>query len=308
MRAARIRAFGGPEVIRIEDTPVPRPGAGQLLVRVRASSVNPVDYKIRQGGFLPKEKLPIALGRDVSGTVEAVGEGAQGFGLGEGVFAMLGMDQGGNAEFVVTEAANCAPKPGPLDHTQAGSVGLAALTAWQGLFDQGALQRGQNVLIHGGAGGVGHFAVQFARVAGARVFATADKDDVEFVRRLGASEVIDYKSERFETRARDIDVVLDLVGGETQTRSWSVVRRGGIVVSTLTEPDKNEASRHGARGVHYMAKPDGAQLRRIGNHLTSGEVVTTITRTLSLNDLAEAHRSLEQDNPRGKIAITVANA
>ena len=242
----------------------------------------------------------------MSGTVEALGDGAEGFGLGDGVFAMLGMVQGGNAEFVVTEAANCAPKPGSIDHPQAGSVGLAALTAWQGLFDQGGLQRGQSVLIHGAAGGVGQFAVQFARVAGARIFATAGKDDLEFVRKLGAAEVIDYKAERFEDRARDIDVVLDLIGGETQTRSWSVVRRGGIIVSTLTEPDRNEASQHGARGVHYMAHPDGSQLRRVAELLAAGDVVPAITRTLKLDELAEAHRALEQDHPRGKIAIAVA--
>ena len=305
MQAARIHRFGGPEVIRIEDLPDPEAKSGEVRIRVHAASVNPVDYKIRQGGFLPEDKLPMTLGRDIAGIIDQVGPDASGFSQGDAVFAMLPPDQGGNAQFVTARPDILARKPERLDQMEAGSLGLASLTAWQGLFDHGGLKSGQRVLIHAAAGGVGHLAVQFARARGAEIFATCSGEDVEFVRGLGAAEAIDYKTARFEDRARDMDMVFDLIGGETQDRSWSVLRRGGIIVSTLTEPDKQKAEAHGARGAHYMAQPNGAQLREVAELIDGGKVMPTIFRTLTLDQVAEAHRALEHEHIRGKIVLRV---
>ena len=306
MQAARIHNFGGPEAIVIDDLPEPEAQASEVRVRVYAASVNPVDYKIRQGGFLPADKLPMTLGRDVAGVVDRLGASVTGLAIGDAVFAMLPMDRGGNAEFVTAPAEVFARKPGKLDQIKTGALGLAALTAWQGLFDHGGVQRGHRVLIHAAAGGVGHLAVQFARARGAEVFATCSRDDIGFVRDLGAAEAIDYKAERFEDRARDIDMVFDLIGGETQERSWSVLKRGGIMVSTLTEPDKGHAAAHGARGAHYMAQPNASQLAEVAGLIDRGEVMPTVQRTLPLDRIADAHRALEHEHIRGKIVLELA--
>ena len=291
----------------MDEVPVPEPGPGQMRIRVQAASVNPVDYKIRRGGYLPADKLPITLGRDVAGVVERLGPGVDGaFREGSAVFAMLERDNGGNAELTLARPDICAPVPRGLDAVQAGAIPLAGLTAWQGLFDHGGLQEGQRVLIHGGAGGVGHLAVQFAKARGAQVFATCAGQDAEFVHGLGADVVIDYKAERFEDRARDLDVVFDLVAGEVQDRSWAVLRQGGILVSTLAEPDQQKAAARGARGTRYMAQPNGAELREIAGLVEDGRVRAHVDRTFPLAAVAEAHRVLEHEHVRGKIVLQVA--
>jgi NADPH:quinone reductase-like Zn-dependent oxidoreductase len=305
MKAVRIHEFGGPETMRVEDMPRPEPGPGEVLVRVEAASVNPVDYKIRNGGYVGADALPLTLGRDVAGTVEAVGSGADGFAPGDSVFALLDRDRGGFAQFAAIKAADCAAKPDSLDFIQAAAVPLAGLTSWQGLFEQGGLQAGQRVLIHGAGGGVGHFAVQFARARGAMVIATCSVRDRDFVLSLGATEAIDYKNERFEDRVRDMDLVYDLIGGETQERSWSVLKDGGVMVSTLQEPDEAKAAAKHARGVHYMTHPDGGQLREIARLIDSGEVKPTIERVYPLRRAADAERELEHEHVRGKIVLEV---
>jgi NADPH:quinone reductase-like Zn-dependent oxidoreductase len=221
MKAVRIHRFGGPEVLTLDDVPWPQPKDDEVLVRVHAASVNPVDYKIRAGSYSVKEdQLPYTLGRDLSGTVELLGTRARTLKAGDPIFAFIGMDRGTYAEYVVVKAMEMAAKPDTLDHVQAAAVPLAGLTAWQGLFDHGHLQAGQRALIHGGAGGVGHLAVQFAKAKGAVVLTTASGSDLEFMRELGADEVIDYRAERFEDRVSDVDLVFDLVSGDTQDRSW----------------------------------------------------------------------------------------
>jgi NADPH:quinone reductase-like Zn-dependent oxidoreductase len=217
MKAIRIHGFGGPEVLELDDVPIPQPGEDELLVRICAASVNPVDYKIRRGTvpWVNREMLPITLGHDLSGTVESAGAGIDVFDDGEAVYAMLGgIDRGSYAEYVLVRPNEAAPKPKRLSHIEAAAVPLAALTAWQGLFDHGHLEAGQTVLIHGGSGDVGHFAIQFAKVTGATVFTTVSAQNLDFVRELGADRAIDYQSQRFEEIARDVDLVLDLVGGE----------------------------------------------------------------------------------------------
>ncbi|THD52160.1 NADP-dependent oxidoreductase [Phenylobacterium sp.] len=306
MKAVRIHEFGGPEVLRVEDQPRPDPAPGEVLVRVEAASVNPVDYKMRNGGYIPERALPVTLGRDVAGAIEAVAGETSGFKAGDAVYAMLARDRGGYVEYVAVKAADCARKPERLDFIQAAAVPLAALTAWQGLFDHGRLAAGQRVLIHGASGGVGHFAVQFAKARGATVFATCSQEDVAFVRGLGADEVIDYHAERFEDRAHDIDLVYDLVAGETQDRSWTVLKDGGVMVSTLKEPDKAKAEAKRARGVHYMAQPNGGQLAEIARLIDDGKVTPVIAAVFTLADAAKAERKLENEHVRGKIVLEVA--
>jgi NADPH:quinone reductase-like Zn-dependent oxidoreductase len=305
MKAIRIHEFGGPEVLRVEDLPTPEPGPGEALIRVCASSVNPVDYKIRNGGYTSADKLPLTLGRDVAGVVDRLGAGAEGFAPGAKVYAMLARDKGGYAEFVTARAEDCAAMPARLDFIQAAAVPLAALTAWQGLFDYGGLKAGQTVLIHGASGGVGHFAVQFAHARGARVIATASAANIDFIQGLGAHEVIDYHAQRFEDVVHDVDLVYDLVGGETQDRSWGVLKEGGILVSTLKQPDKTAASDHKVRAAHYMAHPDGAQLAEIARLIDAGKVTPTIACTFPLAEAAAAEHALETKHVRGKIVLAV---
>jgi NADPH:quinone reductase-like Zn-dependent oxidoreductase len=306
MRAIRIHEFGGPDVLKLEEQPTPEPQAGEVLVRVHAASINPVDYKMRNGGYLPPDRLPLTLGRDVSGVIERTGASVQKFRTGDAVYAMLPRDRGGYAEFVAVDAADCAAKPKSLDHIHAAAVPLAALTAWQGIFDHGGLAGGQRVLIHGGAGGVGHFAVQFAKARGATVYATCSRDDLDFVRGLGADEAIDYRNQRFEDVARDIDLVFDLVGGETQDRSWSVLKQGGIIVSTLKQPSQEKATEHKARGAHYMAETSGRQLAEIGKLIDAGQVRIEVGNVFPLAKAAEAERVLEKEHVRGKVVLAIA--
>src|SRR5512146_44947 len=215
MKAVCIQSFGGPEALEVKKIERPVPAADEVLIKVRAASVNPVDYKIRAGDYPPvkQEDLPQILGRDIAGVVVGRGSAVTEFHEGDEVFVMLDAGTGGYAEYVTVKEDLCAPKPATIDYAEAAAVPLAAITAWQGLFDHGHLESGQRVLIHGGAGGVGHLAVQFAKARGATVAATVATEDVDFVRRLGADQVIDYTRERFEEQVREVDLVLDLVAG-----------------------------------------------------------------------------------------------
>jgi NADPH:quinone reductase-like Zn-dependent oxidoreductase len=307
MLAYRIHSFGGPEVFRSERIDVPEPRAGEVLVRVRTASANPVDNKTRAGKYplIREDKLPYTLGRDFAGVVERVGADVTNWKPGDEVYGFVGQGQGAYAEFVAVEDALARP-PSTADRVTAGAVPLAALTAWQGLFDHGGLEAGQRVLIHAGAGGVGHFAVQFAKQKGAEVFVTASGDGIDFVRSLGADHVIDYRAQRFEDLAPDMDLVFDLVGGETQSRSWAVVARGGALISTLTEPSQTEASSHGAHAARYTARPDGTQLTTIASLIDAGSVRVVIAETFPFNAAADALARLEKGHVRGKIVVEVA--
>ena len=309
MRAVRIHSFGGPEVLTVEEIATPRPMAGEVLVRVRAASVNPVDYKIRSGRYpaVGRDRLPVVLGRDIAGEVVESGGGADDLPTaGDPVYAMLGPDRGGYADCVVVKAEELAPMPDGLTAAEAAAVPLAGLTAWQGLFDQGGLREGQRVLIHGGAGGVGHFAIQFAKARGAFVATTVAGDDLEFAHRLGADQAVDYKADRFEERVEPVDVVFDLVGGETRERSWAVLKPGGVLVSTLGAPSEDEARAHRARGAGYMAQPNGRQLDEIRELIEAREVRPVIGAVMALKDAALAHERLERHGLRGKLVLEVA--
>ena len=304
MKAVRIHRFGDPSVLQVDEIDRAKPTGDQLLIKVSAASVNPVDYKIRQGGYprVTEDKLPITLGRDVAGVVEAAGGG---FKVGDEVYAHLDWADGGYAEYAVVAPVGVAAKPKRLDMIQAAAVPLAATTAWQGLFQHGNLKRGQKVLIHGASGGVGGFAVQFAKAEGAYVYATASGEGVQAVREDGADEVIDYKKQKFEDVAKDVDLVFDLIGGDTQARSFAVVKTGGALISTVQEPDQAKAAEKQLTAKRYMAEPNADHLRRIGELIDAGKVKVVVAETVPLEQAAAAHASLENDHPRGKIVLKV---
>ncbi len=308
MKAVRIYSFGGPDVLRLEDLPVPAPAPDEVLIRVEAASVNPVDYKIRSGEFKPVGlQTPLTLGRDMSGVVEQTGARVTNLESGDPVYALLDQQRGSYAEYVTAKAEQVARKPARLDYLHAAAVPLAAMTAWQGLFDHGHLQPGERVLIHGAAGGVGHFAVQFAKDRGAYVIVTGRAEDRPLLLKWGADEVIDYKHERFEDRAREIDLVLDLVAGETQRRSWNCLKPAGRIVSTLQPPSEIEAALHHATGEAFMVEPNAGELAEIARLIDAGKVDVHVDQSFPLDAVRRAHEHLEHDHVQGKVVLAVSS-
>lgn len=307
MKAVVMNSFGGPEVLESTELPIPSPKAGEILIQVHAAGINPVDCKMRSGSYRRTEiKLPIIPGRDVSGTVAAVGRGVSGLNVGDEVYAFLASHSGGYADYAIAKDNEVALKPVSLDHVAAAAVPLAATTAWQALFDHGELRRGQRVLIHGAAGGVGHFAVQFAKNKGAIVIATAGPDDVSFVEDLGADQVIDYKHENFEDEVDAVDLVIDLVAGDIPDRSWSVLKDGGAMVSTLKEPSAEQAAQHHARTKFFLAQPTREILREIAELIDAGKVRVVLQKTYPLADAGRAQDELEHDHSMGKRVLVMA--
>ncbi len=308
MKAVRFHSYGPPGVLVLEEVPWPTADSDEVLVRVQAAGVNPLDWKVRAGYVKDwlHHQLPLIPGWDVSGIVEAVGPKVADFKIGDAVYGMLDFGRdGAYAEYVAAPTRHLARKPTSLDHVQAGAVPLAALTAWQSLFDSGGLFNGQTVLIHGAAGGVGHFAVQLARWKGARVIGTASASNDSFLRELGAENVIDYHTTRFEEAVGDVDVVLDTIGGETQQRSWNVLKKGGILVATLGISSPAAPGEHGVRGVGVIVHPDPAQLNRIAALIDSGDLKPVIRAVLPLTGAARAHELSQTGHGRGKIVLKV---
>jgi NADPH:quinone reductase-like Zn-dependent oxidoreductase len=307
IRAMRIHGFGKPVVLQADEVEISLPDASQVLVSVRAASINPVDYKIRDGKYpaVKEDRLPYTLGRDVSGVVEQCGARATVFKVGDEVFGMVGINGGGYAEKAVLDQDAIARKPQGIDHPHSAAIPLAGQTAWQGLFRHGELKAGQSVLIHGGTGGVGHFAIQFAKAKGARVLTTVSTNNVEFARSLGADVVIDYKTQRFEDHASGLDVVVDLIDGETRERSWKLLKRGGTLVSTLTEPSQQKAKEFGVRALRYTVEANGNELAEIAALVAAGKVKPHVTKTYPLKDASQALALVEQGNSVGKIVLTV---
>jgi NADPH:quinone reductase-like Zn-dependent oxidoreductase len=309
MKAIRIHEYGGPEVLKYEDAPRPTPAPGDILVRVHATSVNPVDIAIRNGHFKGRMNynMPFIPGWDVSGVVESAGSGATRLKAGDEVYSRPDLARdGAYAEFIAVRESEVALKPKSIDHTSAAAIPLTGLTAWQGLFDAGQLSAGQTVLIHGAAGGVGHFAVQFAKVKGAHVIATASGRNRDFLRSLGADEVIDYNTTKFEDVVHDVDVVLDTITGETQDRSWQVIKKGGIYVSILQPPNQEKAAARGVRGAHVFVQPNVAELEEIARLVDAGKVKPHIEKVFPLPQAAAAQEAVATHHTRGKIVITVA--
>lgn len=310
MNAVRLHRQGGPEQLTYEDAPKPAPGAADALVRVHACAITRTElswgttYTTREG----VERLPTIPGHELSGVVEAVGAGARAPNVGDAVYALTDFwRDGAAAEYVVVRAADLAPKPKNLTHTQAAAVPLSALTAWQALFDHAGLTRGQSVLIHAAAGGVGTYAVQLAKGRGAHVIGTARAANERFLRDLGADEVIDYTAVRFEDRVKDVDIVLDSVGGDTLERSWGVLRKGGVLVTIADSAPAERAAKYGVRGVEFIVEPNRAQLIEIARLIETGALRVIVEATFPLAEARAAfERSLGGHN-RGKIVLRVAD-
>ena len=335
MKTAFIRRYGGNKVIELGELPAPQAGPGELLVAVHAASVNPVDFKIRDGmlKMIIPFGFPLILGNDLSGVVKAVGAGVTHFKPGDAVFARMDKRRiGAFAEFAVVAEADAAAKPANLSHIEAAAVPLAGLTAWQALFEIGGLKAGQKVLIHGGSGGVGSFAIQLAHHAGATVATTAGARNAELVRSLGADIVIDYKTQRFEDVVSGYDLVFDTQAGDIQHRSFSVLKRGGVLVSIAGKPDGRLvrefglnpllgvlldflsrkslrlAKRHGVRYEYLFMHPSGEQLAQIGRLLAEGSVRTVVDKVFPLEQVREALAYSEAGHATGKVVVEVKAA
>jgi NADPH:quinone reductase-like Zn-dependent oxidoreductase len=309
MKASRVHRFGSPEVIAFEDVERPEPGEGEVLVRITAAGVGPWDGWIRAGKSVLPQPLPLTLGSDLSGTVEATGPGATGFAPGDEVFGVTNARfTGAYAEYALASAGMIARKPGRIGHVEAASLPVVAVTAWQALFDQARLDRTQTVLVLGGAGNVGAYAVQIAHRAGARVIATASAGDLAYLRSLGADEAVDRK-DRLEDRVKPVDVVIDLVGGEVQARSFAVLKRGGRLVSAVSQPDQQEAARRGVTAGFFLVQVTTAHLERIAAMVDAGELATQIGSILPLAAAQAAHEMLEgaRPHPRGKIILQIGS-
>ena len=307
IRKMRFHRFGGAEVLELDTVEPSLPDALQVFVQMRAASVNPVDFKIRSGKYpaVKEDRLPYTPGRDVSGIIEQCGAQSTRFSAGDEVLGIVGIGGGGYAEKVVLDQQVLALKPASVDHVHAAAIPLAGTTAWQGLFRYGKLRAGQSVLIHGGAGGVGHFAIQFAKAKGARVFTTVSTENVAFARALGADVVIDYKAQRFEDLAKDLDLVYDLIDGETRERSWRLLKRGGVLVSTLTPPSQEIAGQHGVRALRYTVEADGKDLSDILELVASGKVKVHVQQEFPLHEAARALAAVEKGRTVGKVVLTV---
>ncbi|GAA3782453.1 NADP-dependent oxidoreductase [Streptomyces chiangmaiensis] len=309
MRAVSQDILGGPEVLKVVEMERPAPRANEVLVRVHAAGVNPTDWKHRAtGGFLGKP--PFVLGWDVSGVVEDTGIGVATFKPGDEVFGMLPypFGHGAHAEYVTAPARAFAHKPATIDHTQAGALPLVSLTAWQALVETAGLQRGQKVLIHASAGGVGHVAVQIAKARGARVIGTASAGKHDFVRGLGADELIDYRETDFAEAVRDVDVVLDTIGGAYVQRSLRTLRAGGILVTILPRGSKElpgQAEQLGVRATEMLVDADRHGMRTIAELVEAGKLRATIAGTFPLADAAKAHEAGDTGRTTGKLVLVM---
>ncbi len=309
MKAVRILQFGSPSVIVNAEIPRPEPRPAQLLVRVKAAGVGPWDALIREGKSAIPQPLPLTLGSDLAGVVEAMGPGVSGFQIGEEVYGLTNdRFTGAYAEYALASAARMARKPKVLSFIEAASAPVVSVTAWQMLFDYAQVSSGQTVLIYGAAGNVGAYAVQLARHAGVRVIATAAARDLDYVHRLGAKTVVDYTAKRFEEAvAGGVDAVIDTVGGETRERSFQFIRRGGILVSSVSPIPRGMADRYGIRAVFFLVEVTTAKLNAVAELFERGELVAHVGSVLALEQARTAHEMLAGTAHKpGKVVLKVA--
>lgn len=308
MKAARIHEFGSPDVLEIEDIDIPKPAAEEVLIKVYASAVNPVDQKIVAGDAQEKfpTKFPLTIGWDVSGVIEQTGEKVRHFKPGDEVYGRpFPTTNGAFAEYLVIKADQIAYKPKSIDHLNAAAVPLAGLTAWQGLFKYGKLEKGQRVLIHAASGGVGSFAVQFAKWRGAYVIGTGSGDNLTFIKQLGADEAIDYQQDNFEEKVQYVDLVFDLIGGETQQRSLSVIKPGGRLVTTIAPQFKDEAKEKHIQLEGFTAQSYPDDLEQLAKLIDDGLVNPVVSAVFSLDEVKQAEQLSAKSHTRGKIVIKV---
>jgi NADPH:quinone reductase-like Zn-dependent oxidoreductase len=308
MQAVRVHQFGGLEALVVEEVPRPVPGEGEVLVRVAAAGVGPWDAWIRSGRSVLPQPLPLTLGSDVSGIVEQVGSGVPQFSAGDAVFGATNRRFiGGYAEYAVASVELLAKKPQHISFIQAASLPVVACTAWQMVFDYGKVDNNKRVLVHGGAGNVGAHAVQLARRVAGEVIATAFTKDVAYVQSLGAHRVIDVSTSRFEDVVHAVDVVLDTIGGDTQDRSFGVMRPGGTLVSATSTPDQDKAARHDVEALFVLVEVSTERLEQIATLVAGGELTVNIGDVLPLSEARTAHEMLAgKPHKRGKIVLTVA--
>ena len=310
MKAVVIHEYGGLEVLKYEDVQRPEPKEDQILVRVIAAGVNPVDGLIRSGMFAKHEKatFPMILGADIAGVVEKTGSKVTKFKAGDPVFAYASLKSGGAyAEYALTTEREAAPKPKVLTYVEAAAVPVVALTAWQALVDTAKLSARQTVLIHGGSGGVGTFAIQIAKARGARVIATASTANQDLLKQLGADVAVDYTKQKFEDVAKDVDVVLDSIGKDTLARSYGVVRKGGFIVSLVARPDRAELDKRGIRGAALSVEPNSDELAEIGKLIDEGKIKVIVSQTFPLSEAIKAQEQVATGHTRGKIVLKIAD-
>ncbi len=307
MKAVRVHQFGGLDAISYEEAPRPSPQEGQVLVQVKAAGVGPWDAWIREGKSALRQPLPLVLGSDLSGVIEELGHGVSAFHVGDSVFGVTNSwFTGAYAEYAAVQAAMIAPKPRRLSYAEAASIPVVASTAWQMLFDYGQMNRDKKVLIHGAAGNVGAYAVQLAKNTGADVIATAFTQDLDYVRLLGADQVIDVKAFSSGDTPKDIDIVIDTVGGDTLDRSFMVLKPGGVFVSSVAKPDQDKVARYGVRAVFFLVSVTSEGLIRIADLIDSGRLKTNVGEVLPLAEARQAHEMLAgKPHKRGKIVLQV---
>ena len=309
MNAIVAHEYGGPEVLKLEKVPVPTPKEDEMLVKVFAAGVNSFDGTLRSGKYAKPNgtQLPWHPGYDIAGIVEKVGGKVTKFKVGDPVYAMINILKGGGyAEYALAKETDAALKPATISFLEAAGAPSVALTAWQAMVDKANIQSGQTVLIHGGSGGVGMFAIPFAKIRGAKVFATASTANQDFLKQLGADVAIDYKTQKFEDIAKDVDVVIDAVGGETLLRSYPIVKKGGIIVSLSDNVDKAQLDKYGIRGTSLVVQNNGDELAQIGKLIDEGKIKVIVSETLPLADANKAEAKADLGHTRGKIVLKVA--
>ena len=307
MRVIHVHSYGGPEQLKLEEKPRPEPQAGEVLLRVHAAGVNPIDWKIRQG--LMKDFQPVTFpytpGIEMAGVVEDVGPGVTAFEIGQAVFGPCA--RGAYAEYITVSAEALALKPETLRFAEAATVPVGATTAWRALFEHGGLTAGQRVLIQGAAGGVGLFAVQLAKWRGAQVIGTASTANLDFVRSLGADTVVDYTTTPVESVVQDVDLVLDGVGGETLLSSLATLRRGGTLISIAGPPPQEQAKERGVHATMIRAQPSSALLQTLTQLIDEGRIKVTAGKTFPLSEVQQAHEYSRSGHGRGRIVLQIAD-
>jgi NADPH:quinone reductase-like Zn-dependent oxidoreductase len=310
MKAIVIHEYGGPDVLKREDMPVPKPKDDEVRIKVAAAGVNSFDGVLRSGKYanIFKMKLPWIPGYDISGTVEKLGGKISRFKIGDPVFAHISIPTGGGyAEYALAKENQMALKPATIGFVEAAGVPSVALTAWQALVDKAKLKPGQTVLIHGGSGGVGMFAIQIAKSLGATVMATASSANQDFLKELGADVAIDYKTQKFEEIAKDVDVVLDGVGGDTLARSYPIIKKNGFLVGIVDRVNQGQLERYGIRGAYLELESNGDELAQIGQLIDEKKIRVVISQTFPLPDAGKAQAQADTGHARGKIVLKVAD-
>ncbi len=309
MRAIRVHAFGGPGVLQLDEIAQPVAAAGEVLVRITAAGVNPIDLKTRAGGGVSRAQgpLPFGLGWDLAGDVAALGADVTGFAIGDRVYAMSAFPQlaGCYAEYAVVRASELAHAPKTLTAVEAAALPLAALTAWQALFEAAALAAGQTLVVNAAAGGVGHLAVQLAKWRGAQVIGVASARNVVLLERLGCDRVVDYTQTRISSAVQGADVVLDPIGGPEREECFAALRDGGVLVSLVGPADASAHAARGVRGTNILVRPDAGQLAEIAALADGGQLRPIVEAVLALEDAPRAHELVETGRTRGKVVLRV---